>query len=241
MIISPIVIMIVWQLIYITHIFNAILFPSLTEVFPNVYILLTSKVGYINIGNTLLNAFLGFSIATIIWIPIWLWLGASKKAYRSNEVMLHFFRSLPATAIFPIFLLFFGINDTSKIAISCFISLWIIILATIAWVQYSNPIRIKTLAMLWVKGFEWYKQIFYNSISHIYVGLKTASAMTLIVVIVTEVFVGSQVGIGQNIYDAYIVYDIPILFARVIITWIIWNSINIILVGLEKYLIHRNN
>ena len=241
MMISPIVIIILWQCIYTMHLFSTVLFPSLQEILPKVYLLLTSYIGYINIWHTLWNAFLWFMLATILGIPIGLWLGFSQKAYRSNEIMLHFFRSLPATAIFPIFLLFFGINDSSKIAISCFISLWIIILASSSGVLYSNAVRIKTLHMLWVHGFELYKQLFYNSLSHIYIGLRTASAMTLIVVIVTEVFVGSSYGIGQNIYDAYVVYDTITLFARVIITWIIWYSINLIMTWWEKYLIHRNN
>ena len=65
--------------------------------------------------------------------------------------------------------------------------------------------------------------------------------MTLIVVIVTEVFVGSTYGIGQHIYDAYIVYDIPLLFARVIITGLLGYIINVLMVRQEKHLIHRHH
>jgi ABC-type nitrate/sulfonate/bicarbonate transport system permease component len=127
------------------------------------------------------------------------------------------------------------------VAISCFISLWIIILASSSWVIYSNPVRIKVLHMLWARWSSFYKQLFYNSLSHICVGLKTASAMTLIVVIVTEVFVGSSYGIGQQIYDAYIVYDCVSLFARVLITWVLGYGINVALSQFEKSIIHWRN
>ena len=95
-------------------------------------------------------------------------LGASRSLYRASHIMLHFFRSLPATAIFPVFLLFFGINDTAKIAISCFITVRIILLTTAYGVKYGNHIRRQAAETLGVKGRRLYTDIlFFDSLPHI--------------------------------------------------------------------------
>src|SRR5438132_50616 len=71
---------------------------------------------WFDFGATGQRWFLGLLIGLAGGIPIGLLMGCS----RNVEQMLHFpadfLRSLPATALFPLFLLVFGIEDASKIA-----------------------------------------------------------------------------------------------------------------------------
>src|SRR5262245_35555628 len=54
---------------------------------------------------TLQRTGLAIALAAAIGIPIGLILGASERLYRALEFVVDFFRSTPATAIFPLFLL----------------------------------------------------------------------------------------------------------------------------------------
>ena len=59
-------------------------------------------------------------IAAAIAIPLGIFLGASEKLYRSVEFVVDFFRSTPASAMFPLFLVLFGVGDKTKISVAAF-------------------------------------------------------------------------------------------------------------------------
>src|SRR5688572_4572831 len=62
--------------------------------------------------GTALRTLYSFGIAAIAGIPAGIVLGANQLIYRSVEFLVDFFRSTPATAMFPLFLLIFGIGET---------------------------------------------------------------------------------------------------------------------------------
>jgi ABC-type nitrate/sulfonate/bicarbonate transport system permease component len=59
-------------------------------------------------------------IAAVIAIPLGIVLGSSERLYRSLEFVIDFFRSTPASAMFPLFLVLFGVGDETKIAVAAF-------------------------------------------------------------------------------------------------------------------------
>ncbi len=63
------------------------------------------------------------------------------------EFIIDFFRSLPATAIFPLFLLIFGVNDSSKIAVASFGAVLIILFNTAYGCMHAKQSR-RTVAYL---------------------------------------------------------------------------------------------
>ena len=50
-------------------------------------------------------------IAAVIAIPLGIVLGSSERLYHSLEFVIDFFRSTPASAMFPLFLVLFGVGD----------------------------------------------------------------------------------------------------------------------------------
>src|SRR3546814_1394353 len=66
--------------------------------------------------QTIYRTVLSFAIASAIAIPLGVILGAAEKLYRSVEFVIDFFRSTPASAVFPLFLVLFGVGDRTKIA-----------------------------------------------------------------------------------------------------------------------------
>jgi len=81
-------------------------------------------------------------IALIPGLPLGLFLGRSEKTYQSFEFIIDFFRSTPATALFPLFLLIFGIGDESKIALAAFTAMLIIIFNTAHGVMNASKSRV---------------------------------------------------------------------------------------------------
>jgi NitT/TauT family transport system permease protein len=65
---------------------------------------------------TLGRAFGGFVLATVIGVPVGLMLGGLPKVKDAIGGIVDALRSMPATALFPAFLLLFGIGNTAKVA-----------------------------------------------------------------------------------------------------------------------------
>jgi NitT/TauT family transport system permease protein len=65
-----------------------------------------------------------------------------------------------------------------------------------------------------------------ESLPQVFTGLRISLSQALVVVIVTEMFMGTKLGLGQRILNANLMYRIPEMYAAIIITGIIGYSIN---------------
>ena len=61
---------------------------------------------------------MGFVVAAIIGVPIGLIMGTFKVAEAFTEPVVGFIRYMPASAFIPLFILWLGIGDIERIAIS---------------------------------------------------------------------------------------------------------------------------
>jgi len=81
-------------------------------------------------------------IAAVIAIPLGIFLGASEKLYRSLEFVIDFFRSTPASAMFPLFLVLFGVGDETKISVAAFGAMLVILFNVAYGVMNARKTRL---------------------------------------------------------------------------------------------------
>jgi NitT/TauT family transport system permease protein len=99
---------------------DPVLLPSPTDTFYALWKGMTSgRLGF-DFARTVERTILATLIAAAIAIPLGIFLGASEKLYRSVEFVVDFFRSTPASAMFPLFLVLFGVGDKTKISVAAF-------------------------------------------------------------------------------------------------------------------------
>ena len=195
--------------------------------------------GIYAIYTTLYRTFFSLLIAGLLAIPLGLFLGFSKKAYAISEVIIDFFRSVPATAFFPIFLLFFGVGDVAKIAISSFAVFWILLVNTIYGVWGSSAIRLKVAKVFKASKYKIFTNvIIFDALPQIMIGIRLSISISLIITIVSEMFIGTQYGLGKVIYDSYVSYDTTQLFATIFVVGVLGYIINKLFIVFEKKTIH---
>lgn len=237
--IGPLIILIVWFIISGIGIVSKTLLPEVFETFEKIYELIGTGQIFSNLGPTIARTLVGFMIAVIIGVPAGVYLGARPKIYKMFEVVIEFFRSLPGTAMFPLFLLAFGIGDGSKIAISWFISFWVILVNSAYGSLYGSKIRLRVGESLKINNWQMFSRIiFMDALPQIFIGLRIGLSLSLIAVVVSEMFIGSNTGLGQKIYDSYLTYEISYLYAWLIITGFTGYVLNKIFTRLEKRIVH---
>ena len=239
--IGPTLLIIIWTLVAQAQLIDKFFLPGPWTVIKKLFELLATGLIIGDLFSTLERVVLAFVISLIIGLPIGLWLGRSEKTYRSMEFIIDFFRSTPATAIFPLFLLIFGITDRSKIAVTVFACSLIIIFNTAYGVMHAKQSRLlaaqimgasKTQIFLWIS--------FWESLPQTFIGVRSAISLSLIVIIVTEMFIGTSSGLGRRIIDSQITYEIPTMYAIIILTGFLGYLLNLLFLFTEKRFLHWN-
>jgi NitT/TauT family transport system permease protein len=77
-----------------------------------------------------------------------------------------------------------------------------------------------------------------EALPQIATGLRVAISISFIVVVVTEMFIGTNVGLGQRIYDSYLTYRIPELYATLVVIGFLGYIVNKALILAEHKAIH---
>jgi len=188
---------------------------------------------------TLYRSLYAFAIAAIAGVPIGIILGSNERIYHSCEFLIDFFRSTPATAMFPLFLVIFGIDDFSKIAVAAFAA-WLIVLFNVAYgVMSARKTRILAARIAGAPGWRiFFDVVFFETLPQTFIGLRTAISLTLVVIIVAEMFIGSTNGMGQRIIDAQQTFDLKQMYASIIATGIMGYSLNQFFLIIENKFVH---
>jgi ABC-type nitrate/sulfonate/bicarbonate transport system permease component len=190
-------------------------------------------------SRTLVRVSYAIVIAIVAGVPVGIILGARAAIYRSVEFIVDFFRSTPATALFPLFLLLFGLGDLAKIAVAAFAA-WLVIVFNVAYgVMNARQTRILAARSMGASSLRIFRDvIFFETLPQTFVGLRTAVSLALVVVIVAEMFIGATDGMGHRIIDAQISYSLTDMYGSILVAGAMGYGLNLALLFLERSVIH---
>ncbi|KPL50833.1 ABC transporter permease [Prosthecomicrobium hirschii] len=238
-IIGPILFFAVWYLAVAYGLVNKVLFPSPFETVAHLFTSFGKGGMQVDVASTFLRTGTAFVIAAAIGVPIGVALGASESAYRSVEFLIDFFRSTPSSALIPLFLLIFGITDANKIAIASFAAFLVILFNSAYGVMNARKTRILAARVMGSNSWQIFKDVLiWESLSQTFVGLRTGVSIALVIVIVAEMFIGSETGLGHRIIDAQQVLNVKDMYASILITGALGYLLNLAFLLLEKRFIH---
>lgn len=183
---------------------------------------------------SLQRAFAGFTVATITAVPLGFIIGWSKTFEKYMDPLLQTMRQLPILALFPVFILLFGIGEVSKtamIALACF---WSIFMNTVSGVMNVDPLLIKSARSIGASNIDMFKKvIFPASVPSIFTGLRYAGSVSLLVLVAAEM-VGASSGLGYFVLNAEQRFAIPDMYAGILALTILGLFVNYVFVAFEK-------
>jgi len=228
-----------WQLAWSTGAVNTVLLPAPAEVGRALLHNLLTGSFWAATAMTLARSVVGFALATFLGIPLGLVVGYFPRVYQTLGTLIDFFRSLPATAMFPVFMLFFGIGDMSKIAVVVFACGLIVTVNTAYGVKNANPTRSLVAKILRASScFVFFKVILPNAIPEVTAGLRISLSLSLVLVVVSEMFAGTSAGLGQMIYDMHLAFRIPQMYSAVAVTGVLGYGMNRLFLVWERRYVH---
>jgi len=233
--IGPILLLFVWGIVSWFGFIDEFFLPGPIETLVELVVLLSEKGLIQDLLATLERVWWSFAIAVVLGLPLGLFLGRASRVYKSVEFIIDFFRSTPATALFPLFLLVFGVGDLAKIAVAAFASFLIIIFNVAYGVMHSKKSRVLAAQMMGASKWQIFRSIiFWESLPQTLVGLRNSISISLILIIVTEMFIGTNIGLGRKIIDFQITYNIEAMYATILLVGTMGYLLNLIFVLIEK-------
>jgi len=238
-IIGPAFLIAVWWIAYAGSLVDPNLLPSPFATLADTWKNIASGAMTRDFLQTLLRVTYAFAIAAAFGVPIGIVLGANESVYRSLEFVIDFFRSTPATAMFPLFLLLFGLGEFSKISVAAFAA-WLVIVFNVAYgVMNARQTRILAARSMGAGSLRVFKDvIFFETLPQTFVGLRTAVSIALVVIIVAEMFIGSVNGLGHRIIDAQISYQLTDMYGSILVAGAMGYGANLLFLVLEKLFVH---
>lgn len=230
-------ILIVWWASTSTGFINPLFLPKLNALARASVKVLSERTIYLDVVWTLWRAMLGLLLSSIVAVPLGLVFGRFMNAYKFIEFPVDFFRSIPASALFFIFVLIFGLGDASKVAIVFYGCSLILLVNT---VHGAKPTREKQDRINMLRSFGattpqiLYFAVWPDALPHIIAGIRVCVSLSLVLVVVTEMFLSANRGLGIRIYDLYMAYKIPEMYATIIILGLIGFSANKLTKFLEQ-------
>jgi ABC-type nitrate/sulfonate/bicarbonate transport system permease component len=233
---GPVALVAAWQLVYM--VVNPALLPSPGATMIRLLDLLVSGDIFPDIFATFIRMGIAYALAGAAGIALGLLIGTFRLVYDSFIGVIDFFRSTPVTTLYPVFVLLFGIQHESKIAMTFWACFFVIVLNTAYGALQAGRVRAdmarlygasRTQVFFWVT--------FFDSLPQTMIGLRVAISYALIVMILTEMFMGSAAGLGQRVTEAYTTFELAELYAIVLITGTIGLFLNRIFVVAEERII----
>ncbi len=231
-----------WELTYRLLLAESVFFPSALLCLQEAFRLVLDPAFQSDILVSFYRIVSSSVLALLIGFGAGFLLGVYPFLYRSVEGVLDFLRSIPATAFFPLFLLFFGAGDESKIFLATFSASLILIFHVAASLVHEGQERRKALQFMGASKWQliWHLHI-WESFSGLLLGARQALSIATVIIIVSEMFIGSNAGVGKRLVDFQISYETEAMYAAIFVCGCIGYVLNLSLAFLESRLSYRSD
>lgn len=147
--------------------------------------------------STMAATLVAFLLASVTGVVFGLLLVESPRTKRLLDPFLTAFNSLPRIALAPIFILWFGIEMASKVALAYTLGVFMVLNNTVAGAKNVDPVLLKLGKSLGATPFERFTKIILPwAVPSVFAGLRLALIYSFLGVVTSEML-ASKIGLGN--------------------------------------------
>jgi ABC-type nitrate/sulfonate/bicarbonate transport system permease component len=213
---SLVLLVVVWETVARSGLVTPFLLPPLSTVLARVWEDTLSGDVALNLGLTLYRALTGFAIAGVAGVVLGILMTRQRWVRWFFDPIISVGFPMPKIAFLPIFMLWLGLYDVSKISMTVFNAIFPVITATMAAAEGVDRQLIWSARSLGASDRQLLREIILPAaLPQILTGLQVALPISMIVTIVTEMLMGGQ-GLGGAMIASSRFADSPGVFAGIV-------------------------
>lgn len=206
-----------WQALALSGLLFRDVVPPLQTVAAGLAAVLSDRSFYVDLGVTAVELAVALLIGGVAGLAVGLALGLSGFLARAYERWLNYLGPTPKIILFPVLIMLFGVGGGSKIAmgaVSCFFP---IAISVAAGVRGVNPTYLRVGRSLRAGAWQTFKSIYLPAmVATLVNGFRLGFGVAVIGVLLAETKLSNQ-GIGFQIITAYTRFDMPRMYALLIL------------------------
>ena len=225
-------VLVVWEALAASGLLYRDVVPSLVLIAGALWGVVAAPAFYSNLGVTALEVGIGLAVGGTAGLLAGLVLGGSRFLARAYEPFLYWLAPTPKIIFFPVMIMLFGVGWQSKSAmatISCFFP---IALSVAAGMRGIDTVLIRVGRSFRANVRQMVTKVYLPAMrAPIINGIRLGFGVAVISVLLAETKLSNQ-GLGFMVIQAYALFNMPMMYALLIIVFAIAIAANSMLVWL---------
>ena len=211
----------VWSLVagavVVLKLFNPIFLPGPWLVVGSLVDLAARGQLWIHVAATLERVAIGFGTGAGLGVLLGLAAGYFAPVRDVVEPLVEVLRPIPPLAVLPLFIVWVGIGEPSKIGFITYATFFPIFLTTVTGVRQIDPLLLRAARSLGAGGVALFTRVILPAaLPDILTGLRLGVALAFFVIVISE-FIGAEHGLGYLINDGRNFFLVPQMLGAAVV------------------------
>lgn len=159
----------------------------------------------------------GFAASAVIGVLVAMWISWSRVVESFVYPLLVFSQSIPKVAIAPLFVVWFGFGIVPKVIAAFLLGFFPVVVATVQGFKSMEPDVVDLARSMGASPLKVFLKFrLPTALPAIFSGLKVSVTLAVVGAVVGE-FVGSNSGLGYVLQKANGTFDLPLMFAALVV------------------------
>jgi ABC-type nitrate/sulfonate/bicarbonate transport system permease component len=195
--------------------------PSLGAIGGALYLTLKDPSFYYHLGTTAYEIAIAMVIGGLSGMAVGILLGGSKFMARAYEAYLYYLGPCPKIIFFPIMIMWFGVGPGSKIAMGAISGFFPVALNVAGGMREIDKVLIRVGQSFRANTWQMVTKIYLPAMRHPVInGIRLGLGVALIGTLLAETKLSNR-GIGFLVIQAYSVFNMPQMYALLIILFVV--------------------
>ena len=204
-------------LVVVLKLFNPIFLPGPWLVLGSLGELAMKGQLWGHLTATLERVALGFATGATLGVGLGLAAGYLRPVRDLIEPLVELLRPIPPLAVLPLFIVWVGIGEPSKVGFITYATFFPIFLTTVTGVRQIDPLLLRAAESLGARGARLFVRVILPAaLPDILTGLRLGVALAFFVIVISE-FIGAEQGLGYLINDGRNFFLVPQMLGAAVV------------------------
>jgi ABC-type nitrate/sulfonate/bicarbonate transport system permease component len=221
-------------LVELTRPFNPLFLPAPWVVIGALLDLARKGQLWLHVGATLERVAIGFAAGAVLAVALGLLAGQVRAVRNIIEPVVELLRPIPPLAVLPLFIVWVGIGETSKIGFITYATFFPMFVTTVHGVTQIDGRLLRAAQSLGARPHHlFFRVILPAALPDVLTGLRLGVALSFFVIVISE-FVGAESGLGYLINDGRNFFLVPQMLGAAVLLGLLGYGGNALVRVLER-------
>jgi NitT/TauT family transport system permease protein len=229
----------IWEVVAASGLLFRDVVPSLGAIAKAIVALLASSDFYFNLGVTASEIGVAMVIGTLAGLAVGIALGANRFLSDAFEALVYYLGPTPKIIFFPVMIMWFGVGAGSKVAmgvVSCFFP---VAISAAAGMRQIDPVLIRVGRSFRASTWQMVAKIYLPAMrAPVINGMRLGLGVAIIGTLLAETKLSNR-GLGYMIIQAYSLFNMPKMYALLIVLFAVSMGVNVLIGRLGRGITSR--